>query len=278
MIGDTDITQRKITAGVRMEFVNVPEFGDKFRIFVGPLDYMLLSDYNVGLQDMLGIGTTPVVGWVMKPFAIGVMWLLPRMYDYVPNYGMVIILFALLIKIVTLPLSKKQFLSMQAMKTLQPKIEELRKKHKKDPQQLNKETMGLYKKHGVNPLSGCLPLILQMPLLFAMFSVIRSTVLLRAADFVWFIDDLSRGAQAVTDPYIVLVVIMVGAQFASQTLTMPSTQQNKMMMYMMPLVMGFFFWNFAAGLVLYWTCFSVFSLLDYVLFKRKVIDHNVKTA
>jgi YidC/Oxa1 family membrane protein insertase len=277
-IYEEDVTQRRITAGLKMEFANVSEFGDRFRVFVGPLDYMLMSDYGVDLEDMLGIGTTPVVGWIVKPFAIGVMWLLPKMYAVVPNYGLVIILFALFIKIITLPLSKKQFLSMQAMKELQPKIEELRKKHKKNPQQLNQETMKLYKKHGVNPLSGCLPMLPQMPLLFAMFSVIRSTVLLRSAHFVWFIDDLSRGARSFTDPYMLLVVFMVAAQFASQKLTMPATQQNKAMLYLMPLVMGYFFHTFAAGLVLYWTCFSVFSLLDWVLFKRKVQTHNVKTA
>jgi YidC/Oxa1 family membrane protein insertase len=129
--------------------------------------------------------------------------------------------------------------------------------------------MKLYKKHGVSPISGCLPMLPQMPLFFALFSVFRSTILLRDAPFVWFISDLSRGATSFTDPYIVLVVIMIVAQFLSQKLTMPTTQSNKMMIYMMPLFMGFIFYKFAAGLVLYWICFSVFSLLDYVLFKRK---------
>ena len=94
---------------------------------------------------------------------------------------------------------------------------------------------------------------------------------------VWFIDDLSRGASGFADPYIILVVIMVVAQFLSQKLTMPSTQQNKMMIYLMPLFMGYIFHTFAAGLVLYWICFSVFSLLDYVLFKRKK-NSQVMTA
>jgi len=129
--------------------------------------------------------------------------------------------------------------------------------------------MAIYKKHGVNPMSGCLPILPQMPLFFALFSVFRQTILLRGAPFVGFIDDLSVGAQSFTDPYMILVVIMVGAQFLSQRFTMASTQQNKALMYMMPLFMGFIFRTFAAGLVLYWTCFSLFSLLDYVVFKRK---------
>ncbi|MBN1213462.1 MAG: membrane protein insertase YidC [candidate division Zixibacteria bacterium] len=273
------IEKRNLSVGMDMPFANVTTFADTFTIFVGPLDYPLMAEYDVDLEDMLDIGTTPIVGWIIKPFAIAVMWILPRMYDVIPNYGLVIILFALLVKIVTLPLSMKSFKSMNAMKELQPKIEELKKKHKKDPQAMNQEMMKLYKKHGVNPMSGCLPILLQMPLFFALFSVFRSTILLRDAPFVWFITDLSRGASSFTDPYIVLVLLMIGFQFLSQKLTMPSTQQNKALMYIMPLFMGFIFYKFSAGLVLYWACFSAFSLLDYFLFKRnKVKNAEVKTA
>jgi YidC/Oxa1 family membrane protein insertase len=268
-------TEKKITVGLDMPFAAVTEVTDSFTVFVGPLDYMLMSKYGVGLQDMLDIGTTPVVGWIIKPFAIGIMWLLPKMYNVIPNYGVVIIVFALLVKIVTLPLSMKSFRSMQAMKDLQPKIEELKKKHKKNPQAMNAEMMKLYKKHGVNPMSGCLPMLPQMPLFFALFSVFRSTILLRDAPFVWFISDLSRGATSFTDPYIALVVLMVVAQYLSQKVTMGAQQQQKAFQYIMPLFMGFIFYKFAAGLVLYWTCFSVFSLLDYVLFKRKSIAQSI---
>ncbi|MEE8149885.1 MAG: membrane protein insertase YidC, partial [candidate division Zixibacteria bacterium] len=268
MTPDGPIEGREIIAGLNLPFANVPSFVDTFTIFVGPMDYELMGKYKVGLEDMLGIGTMPVVGWLIKPFAIAIIWILPRMYDFIPNYGLVIILFALLVKLITLPLSLKSFKSMQAMKDIQPKLEELKKRHKKDPQALNKEMMKLYKTHGVNPISGCLPILPQMPLFFALFSVFRSTILLREAPFFWFIDDLSRGASGLTDPYMLLVLVMVGAQFISQKMTMASTQQNKMLMYMMPLFMGFIFRNFAAGLVLYWTSFSILSLLDYVIFKR----------
>ncbi len=278
-VDDKSIEQKLITAGVEMPFAVVNQFADTFSVFVGPLDYNLMTSYHIGLQDILGIGTTPFVGWILKPFAIGIMWLLPRMYQVIPNYGLVIIIFALLIKIITMPLSMKSFRSMNAMKELQPKIEELKKKHKNNPQAMNQEMMRLYKTHGVNPISGCLPMLPQMPLFFALFSVFRSTILLRNANFVWFITDLSRGATSLTDPYMILVVIMIIGQFLSQKLTMASTQQNKMMGYIMPLFMGFLFRSFSAGLVLYWTCFAFFSLLDYVAFKRKAIKNpEVKTA
>jgi len=274
---DGKIERRQITAGMKMQLGAAGSINDRCRIFVGPLDYTLMSKYEVGLEDMLDIGTTPVVGWLIKPFAVAIIWVLPKMYSVLPNYGVVIILFALLVKIVTLPLSMKSFKSMNAMKELQPKIEQLKEKHKKNPQALNKEMMGMYKKHGVNPMSGCLPMLPQMPLFFALFSVFRSTILLRDAPFVWFINDLSRGAASFTDPYIILVILMIATQFVSQSLTMATTQQNKMFMYIMPLFMGFIFYKFAAGLVLYWTCFSLFSLIDYFLFKRKK-NTQVKAA
>jgi len=187
---DGMLLQRRITAGVDMVFAAVSPIADSFTVFVGPLDYMMMAEYDVGLEDMLDIGTMPYVGWIIKPFAIGIMWILPKLYSAIPNYGIVIILFALMVKIITLPLSMKSFKSMQAMKELQPKIEEIKKRHKKDPQKVNQETMKMYKAHGVNPLSGCLPMLPQMPLFFALFSVFRSTILLRDAPFFWFINDL----------------------------------------------------------------------------------------
>jgi YidC/Oxa1 family membrane protein insertase len=270
--------EKKITAGLELSLATVPNVADSFTVFVGPLDYTLMAGYKIGLQDIFGIGTTPFIGWIIKPFALAVIWLLPNMYKFVPNYGFVIILFALLVKLITLPLSLKSFKSMAAMKELQPKLEELRKRLKNNPQALNAETMKLYKSHGVNPMSGCLPIVLQMPLFFALFSVFRSTILLREAPFVWFINDLSRGATSFTDPYIILVVLMIVFQFISQKLTMAPNQQNKMLLYLMPLIFGYFFYTFAAGLVLYWTCFSAFSLLDWYLFRRSKKNEEVQTV
>ena len=272
------VEEHRLTGGLAMSFSAHNPIADSFTVFVGPLDYMMMSDYDVELEDILDIGTTPYVGWIIKPFAIGVMWLLPKMYDVIPNYGIVIILFALMVKFITMPLSVRQFRSMQAMKDLQPKIEDMKTRYKKDPQKLNQEMMKMYKAHGVNPLSGCLPLLPQMPLFFALFSVFRSTILLRDAPFFWFIDDLSRGATGLTDPYIILVLLMIAAQFISQKLTMPSNQQNKMLGYMMPLFMGFIFYKFAAGLVLYWATFSALSMLDYAIFKKPPKNPEVKTA
>lgn len=277
-VGDDEYEKKEVIVGMEMPIETAAPVRDSFTVFVGPLSYRLMDNYGVDLEAMLGIGTTPVVGWIIKPFALAVIWLLPLLYKIIPNYGLVIILFALLVKIITMPLSMKSFKSMQAMKEIQPKIEELKEKLKKNPQQMNQEMMKLYKKHGVNPLSGCLPMLPQLPVFFALFSVFRATILLRDAPFVWFINDLSRGATGLTDPYIILTLIMVGSQFLSQYLTMPSTQQNKSLMYIMPLFMGFILYRYPAGLLLYWTCFSLFSLLDWAVFKREKKNSQVKTA
>ncbi|MBU0984239.1 MAG: membrane protein insertase YidC, partial [candidate division Zixibacteria bacterium] len=137
MMGGEEVEVKEITGGLNVPFTALNPIADSFTVFVGPLDYMMMEEYGVGLEDMMDIGTTPFIGWLIKPFAIGIIWLLPRMYNIIPNYGLVIILFALLVKIITLPLSMKSFKSMQAMKDVQPKVDELKVKYKKDPQRMN---------------------------------------------------------------------------------------------------------------------------------------------
>ncbi len=273
------VEERDITAGIVMPFAGVEQFTDSFTVYVGPLDYLAMAKYNVDLEAMLDIGTMPFFGVILKPFAIAVMWLLPKLHDVIPNYGLVIIIFAIAVKLITLPLSMKQFKSMQGMKDIQPKLEELKKQYKKDPQGLQRETMKLYKSHGVNPMSGCLVMLPQMPLMIAMFRVFQATILLRNEPFVWFINDLSRGASGLTDPYIILVLFMVGTQLLSSVLTMSGGQQQKAFIYVFPIVIGFMLYSLPSGLILYWTVFSLLSLVDWFLFKRnKVKNLQVKTA
>ena len=267
MTSSGSANRRDLAIGIMMEVPYEATFADSFAVFVGPMDYEILKGFNSDVVDIIDIGTTPFVGWLIKIFAVPIMWLLPRMYNIIPNYGFVIIIFAFLVKAITWPLSKKTVRSMMAMREIQPKMEELKKKHKNNPQALNREMMKLYKEHGVNPLSGCLPYLPQLPLFFALFAVFRSTILLRQAPFILWWTDLSRGAQSITDPYIILVILMAGLMFLQQKMTM-TDPKNKMLIYLMPLMMGFFFYKAAAGLVLYWTCFSLFSWLEQIVFKR----------
>ncbi len=257
---------REITVGLTMEMPQTTKLVDSFAVFAGPIDYDILKNYPNNIVDLIDIGTTPFVGWLIKIFAIPIMWLLPRMYAIIPNYGFVIIIFSLLVKVITWPLSRRSVRSMMAMKDLQPKMEELKKKHKNNPQALNREIMKLYKEAGVNPFSGCLIYLPQLPLFFALFNVFRATILLRQAPFILWWSDLSRGALSFTDPYIIMVVLMMVVMFIQQHMTL-TDPKNKALVYIMPPLMGLLFYKASAGLVLYWTCFSLFSLIEQVMFK-----------
>jgi YidC/Oxa1 family membrane protein insertase len=263
------ILTHKVTTGLVMELPGAEMVTDSFTIFAGPIDYDLLKSYDNNVIDIIDIGTTPFVGWIVKIFAIPILWLLPRMHAIIPNYGFVIIIFSLIIKVLTWPLSKKTAQSMAAMKEVQPRLDELKKKHKNNPQALNKEMMKLYKDMGINPFSGCLPYLPQLPLFIALYAVFSATILLRQAPFIFWYDDLSRGALTFTDPYIIMVIIMMGLMFVQQKMTM-TDPKNKMLIYIMPLFMGFVFYRASAGLVLYWTCFSLFSFIEQLIVKPKV--------
>ncbi|MEP0828587.1 MAG: membrane protein insertase YidC [bacterium] len=273
------VQARRVTVGLMMDIQPGEQIRDSFTVFAGPIDYELLRGLDNSVADIIDIGTTPFVGWIIKIFAIPIMWLLPRMYDFIPNYGFVIIIFSLVVKVLTWPLSKKTVKSMMAMKELQPKMQELQKKHKNNPQALNREMMKLYKEAGVNPFSGCLPYLPQLPLFIALYSVFSATILLRQAPFILWWDDLSRGALSLTDPYIIMVILMMVLMFVQQKMTM-TDPKNKILIYLMPLMMGFIFYRASAGLVLYWTCFSLFSFLEQLLAKPKTqtsTDMTVQT-
>jgi YidC/Oxa1 family membrane protein insertase len=255
---------------------SVNGFVDSTTIYVGPLDWDKMKAYDIGLQEIFDIGTTPVVGWVIRIFAIPIIWLLPKMYDIIPNYGFVIIILGVLIKLITWPLTKKTVRSMAAMKELQPKIEKLKEKHKSNPQAQQQAMMKLYKEAGVNPLASCMPMLMQMPLFFALFRVFNTTILFRGAPFMLWWDDLSRGAVGwFDDPYMILVVILAALMFLQQKVSM-TDPRNKAMIYIMPLVFGFMFRTFSSGLVIYWSTFSAFSFVEQLIGNRQRERENAQ--
>jgi YidC/Oxa1 family membrane protein insertase len=216
---------------------------------------------------MMNFGIAPI-----RPISKGVLWLLKFLHQFIPNYGVVLVLFSILVKILVYPLTKKSYKSTKEMQAIQPLVAELKEKHKKDPTKLNKATMALYKEHGVNPLGGCLPLLLQMPLLFALFQVFRSTIELRNAPFVFWINDLSSPdiiyhlpfSLPVYGGHIAVLPLIMGITMFLQQKMMPTqaSGQQKFMSYFMT---GFFillFNNFPSGLNLYYTLFNVFTILQ----------------
>jgi YidC/Oxa1 family membrane protein insertase len=241
--------------------------GSKLSLYLGPLEYKRIKDLGVGLSSIMNFGIAPI-----RPISKGVLWLLKFLHQFIPNYGVVLVLFSILIKTLVYPLTKKSYQSTKEMQAIQPLVAELKEKHKKDPTKLNKATMALYKKHGVNPLGGCLPLLLQMPLLFALFQVFRSTIELRNAPFVFWINDLSSPdiiyhlpfSLPVYGGHIAVLPLVMGVTMFLQQKMMPTqaSGQQKFMSYFMT---GFFillFNNFPSGLNLYYTLFNVFTILQ----------------
>lgn len=182
----------------------------------------------------------------------------------VANYGVAIILLTILIKIALYPLTAKQVKSMKAMQELQPKIKELQEKYKGNPEKLNKELAALYKESGVNPFSGCLPLLVQMPILIAIFFAIRDYKYLHQPGFLWM-KDLAQ-----PDPSYILPVLAAATTWIQQKQTMTdATQQNKMMMIFMPLFIGYISLSFPGGLVLYWVVSNIVQIIQQWWMYRK---------
>ena len=236
-------------------------------VYLGPLQFNDIKSLDVGLENSMSFGIAPIRG-----IGRGVLFLLKAFHGVVPNYGVVLIIFSVLVKIVVYPLTKKSYQSMKAMQILQPEITKLRDKYQGDPQRLNKETMKMYKERGVNPLGGCLPMLLQMPLLFALFVVFRSTIELRGAPFMFWINDLSQPDALIPLPFslplygnqISLLPLLMGASMFVQQ-KMSATQANpqqKMMTQFMSVFFVILFNQFPSGLNLYYTLFNVLTILQ----------------
>jgi YidC/Oxa1 family membrane protein insertase len=233
-------------------------------LYLGPLSYDELASYNADLEQSINLGF-PVIRQISR----GLLIVFLASYQYIPNYGLVIILIAVAIKILVYPLTHKSYESMAKMQQLQPKIAALREKFKNDNQRLSRETMKLYKEEGANPLGGCLPMLLQMPIFFALYNVFSSTIELRQAPFLLWINDLSQPDVIDIGGFElhVLPLLMAGSMFVQQKMTMKDPKQA-FLVYLMPAFMVFIFWSISSGLVLYWTIFNVLSIGQQILMNR----------
>ncbi|MDD8025213.1 MAG: membrane protein insertase YidC [Acidobacteriota bacterium] len=244
------------------------------RIFLGPKDFDRLSALGHNAKKLLRFGTFGIFAEVLY----STIKVIHRAF---PNWGWSIIILTLIIKIIFFPLTYSSSKSMAKMAELQPKIKALQHKYKKsktdidERKRMNEEMMALYKQHGVNPAGGCLPLIIQIPFFFGIFSMLRSAIEFRQSPWILWIGDLS-----VRDPYYVTPILMGITQFITQKMT-PSTAdsgQAKMMM-IMPFVMTIFFMNFQSGLVLYWLTSNVLqigqqALINSMMRRKKGETHG----
>lgn len=240
-----------------------------FNVFVGPKAYNILKDTHPALPDVIEFGS-----W-LGPLSKGMLFALKGIERVTGNYGVAIILLTLVIKLGLFPLTLKSYKSMKKMSRLQPKVAAIREKYKRpasDPDErreqkskMNEETMALYKKEGVNPVGGCLPMGVQMPFLFAFYRLLSVGFELRQAPFGLWIKDLS-----VRDPYYITPILMTLAQFISQRLTpvtSPDPVQQRMMTYM-PLMFLFIFVRVPSGLVVYWLTSNLFQIGQQLLLNR----------
>jgi YidC/Oxa1 family membrane protein insertase len=248
---------------------------DSFTVYLGPLDYNILKSYQRDLQTL--IMNKDWYERIFRPIGLLVLYVLKFFHQIIPNYGFVIIIFSVLIKLILHPLTKKSYQSMSEMQYFQPKIAELREKYKSDPQRMQKEMMKFYKEHGINPLGGCLPTLLQMPLLVALFVVFRSTIQLRGQPFALWITDLSQPDELflgfslpLLGNTIHVLPILMGITMIWQSKMNITDPKQKTLSYIMPFFLTFIFYSFPSGLNLYYSLFNIFSMVQTRMIKKKM--------
>ena len=241
-----------------------------YQVYFGPKRITTLQEAGNDLDRIVNFG------WFDK-LAKPALFLLNFFYGYVGNYGIAIILVTILIKLLFWPIAQKGLKSMKNMQKIQPKMAKLKEKYKNDKERLNQEMMGLYKTYKVNPLGGCLPMVLQIPVFFALYKVLLQSIELRHAPFMLWITDLAapdRLMIGIDIPYLggipVLTLLMGGSMFVQQRMT-PSpadATQAKIMMFL-PVIFTFMFLNFASGLVLYWLVNNLLSIGQQYLINKQ---------
>lgn len=232
---------------------------NSFIVYAGPKEYTRLQDLNVGLEHVIDFGFFSILA---RPL----FWILKFFYKFLGNYGWAIVLLTIIVRIPFIPLINKSQKSMKKMQELQPKLTELKERHKNDPQKMQKETLEMYKKYKVNPMGGCLPMLLQIPVFFALYKVLMIAIELRGAPFMLWVTDLSA-----KDPYYILPIVMGITMVIQQKMTPTSLdpKQNKLMM-LMPVIFTFMFLNFASGLVLYWLVNNILSIVQQYITNKKL--------
>ena len=235
----------------------VPASGEfRYDVYAGPLEYRRLATIGHDLDDANPYGGIfrPIVKPVSELVVNILLWLHGRLHI---SYGWTLVLFGVLVRVLLWPLNQKAMESSMRMQAVAPLLKDVQTRHKNDPEKLQKETMRLYKEHQVNPFGGCLPMLIPMPVLVALFYVFANTIEFRGVPFLW-LPDLSRA-----DPYFIIPVLMGVSMFALSKigqLGMPPNPQAKTMLYIMPAFMTFLFLRFSSGLNVYYAVSNLFSL------------------
>ncbi|WP_457680161.1 membrane protein insertase YidC [Thermovibrio sp.] len=224
-----------------------------FTFYGGPKELKQLE--ALGMESAIDFG---ILGFLAKPLLKFFLFL----HNYIPNWGIEIIVFTLIIKLLLHPLTHKSYVSMKKMQELAPKLEEIKRKYGNDPVKLQEETMKLYKEAGVNPAGGCLPMLLQIPIFIALYELFLSAVELKGASFLW-IKDLSQ-----PDPTYILPILMGISMIVQQLLTPTTNKQQQYIFYAMAIFFTFLFATFPAGLVLYWLTNNVITAIQNLIINK----------
>ncbi|HPL62979.1 MAG TPA: membrane protein insertase YidC [Syntrophales bacterium] len=232
----------------------------QYALFLGPKEFSILQAQKVGLEESVDFGSW--IKWLAIPLLLAIKFL----YQYVHNYGLAIIILTVIIKIIFWPLGNKSYKSMKQMQQLQPKITELRERYKNDKQKLNQEVMQLYRLNKINPLGGCLPVVIQIPVFFGLYKALLYSIELRHSPFVFWIQDLSE-----KDPYYITPIIMGATMFWQQKISpqVGDPMQQKVML-LMPIIFTFLFLNFPSGLVIYWLFNNILSIAQQYYINKKM--------
>ena len=246
-----------------------------YTLYAGPKKQSLLWD--LGMRDVMEFG---MWRWVCYPL----VWVLNLFHSWIPSFGIGIILLTVLVRLVFWPLTHKSTVSMRRMSELQPKMKEIREKFKDNPQRMQQETWALYRDNKVNPMASCLPMLVQIPVFIALFTVLRSAVELRYAPFLW-IADLSEPENLFPSVFpfggLNILPILMAVTMALQSALTPSTgdkQQQRMMMIMMPVMMLVMFYSFPSALSLYWTLSQVLSIVQMWYIRKKYTPAPIAAA
>jgi YidC/Oxa1 family membrane protein insertase len=269
--GTPRVTHAAVALGMSVPAVGT--FG--YRLYAGPMEYPRLRAIGHDFYDINPYGW-PGFRTLIRPIAVGARWLMVWIHEHLSMaYGMVLILFGVMIRIVLWPLNQKGMRASIRMQALQPEMQRIQERYKEDPQRLQQEMMSLYKREGVNPFSGCWPMLLPWPVLLALFFVLSNTIELRGQSFLW-LPDLS-----LKDPLYIIPVLMGGSMFAVNKVGMigvPPNPQSKMMLYFLPVMMTVLFLNFASGLNLYYFVQNLVSVpQQWYLAKERVKARGAQT-
>jgi YidC/Oxa1 family membrane protein insertase len=257
-------------ASLKMPFKGEKYQKDSFKLYLGPIDYDILKSYNKKFEIVFDFGSFFGIKFIIRPLSEYILLPLLRfIHKFVSNFGLVIIIFTIIIKFALHPLNKKSLQSMKKMQMLQPKITELKEKYKDDLQRQQQETMKLYSTYGINPMGGCLPMLLQMPILIALYSLLNVAVDIRQQPFIFWIKNLSAPDVLFQLPFKIplfginvvsgLAVMMGITMFIQQKMTIKDPTQ-KAMVYVMPIMFTLMFMGLPSGLNLYYFMFNLFSI------------------